>query len=52
MEKELRGLESENKNILVKSFKVSSKKMLQDRIIKNELTLIALQWFFLEYYKD
>ena len=49
----IKGLESENENILVKSFKVNQvKKMLQDRIITNGVTLIALQWFFLEYYKD
>jgi ADP-ribose pyrophosphatase len=47
------GLESENENILVKSFKLNEvKKMLQDKKIKNGLTLVALQWFFLEYYKD
>ena len=47
------GLADENENILVKSFKVDKvKKMLQEKIIKNGLTLIALQWFFLEYYKD
>ena len=47
------GLEGENENILVKSYKVNKvKKMLKENIIKNGLTLIALQWFFLEYYKD
>ena len=47
------GLENENEDILVKSFKVEKvREMLKDNIIKNGVTLIALQWFFLEYYKD
>ena len=47
------GLKSENENILVKSYKVEEvRKMLKNKEIKNGLTLIALQWFFLEYYKD
>ncbi len=47
------GLESENENILVKSYKVDQvRNMLKKKKIKNGLTLIALQWFFLEYYKD
>ena len=47
------GLESENENILVKSFKVGHvREMLKNNQIKNGLTLIALQWFFLEYYKN
>jgi len=47
------GLESENENILVKVFKVNQvRKMLKEKVIKNGLTLVALQWFFLEYYKD
>jgi hypothetical protein len=47
------GLESENENILVKSYKVEQvRNMLKKKEIKNGLTLIALQWFFLEYYKD
>ncbi len=46
------GLESENENILVRSFKIEQvRKMLKDKQILNGLTLIALQWFFLEYYK-
>jgi len=49
----IRGLEEENEDILVSSFKVNEvKKMLNKKIIKNGLTLIALQWFFLNYYKD
>ena len=47
------GLKSENENILVKSYKIEHvKSMLKKKEIKNGLTLIALQWFFLEYYKD
>ena len=47
------GLQSENENILVKSYKVEQvRNMLKNKEIKNGLTLIALQWFFLEYYKD
>lgn len=46
------GLENENENILVKSFKVNEvRNMLDRKKIKNGLTLIALQWFFLHYYK-
>tara|TARA_X000000368_G_C22937736_1_gene670665 strand:- start:121 stop:702 length:582 start_codon:yes stop_codon:yes gene_type:complete len=47
------GLESENENILVKAFKVDDvRKMLKNKEIKNGLTLVALQWFFLEYFKN
>ena len=47
------GLESENEDILVKSFHIDDvRKMLKNNQIINGLTLIALQWFFLEYYKD
>ena len=49
----IRGLETENENILVKSYKVEDvRSMLKEGKIKNGLTLIALQWFFLEYYKN
>ncbi len=49
----IRGLETENENILVKSYKVEEvRNMLRRGEIKNGLTLIALQWFFLEYYKN
>tara|TARA_Y100001970_G_scaffold54053_1_gene68503 strand:- start:199 stop:780 length:582 start_codon:yes stop_codon:yes gene_type:complete len=49
----IRGLETENENILVKSYKVEEvRNMLRGGEIKNGLTLIALQWFFLEYYKN
>jgi len=47
------GLENENENILVKAFKINEvKDMLKRKKIKNGVTLIALQWFFLNYYKD
>ena len=49
----IRGLESENENILVKSYKVKEvRNMLKKGEIKNGLALVALQWFFLEYLKD
>ena len=48
----IRGLEKENEDILVKSFKIDEvRQMLKEKKIMNGLTLIALQWFFLEYYK-
>ena len=47
------GIENENEDILVKSFKIKEvRNMLNKKMIKNGLTLIALQWFFLFYYKD
>ena len=49
----IKGLENENENILVKSYKVEEvRNMLRRGEIKNGLTLIALQWFFLEYFKN
>ena len=48
----IRGLKNENEDILVKSFKIEDvRQMLKEKKINNGLTLIALQWFFLEYYK-
>jgi len=48
----IKGLQSENEDILVKSFNINEiRQMLREKQIKNGLTLIALQWFFLEYYK-
>lgn len=42
------GLPNENEDILVKSYKVSDvRKKLKNNEILNGLTLIALQWFFL-----
>lgn len=50
--KRITGLKTENEDILVKSFKVNEvKKFLKNKIIVNGLTLVALQWFFLNYYK-
>ena len=47
------GLKTENEDILVKAFNINEvKEMLKNKKIKNGVTLIALQWFFLEYYKD
>ena len=44
------GLKSENEDILVKSYKISEvKEKLESNKILNGLTLIALQWFFLNY---
>ncbi len=51
--KRIMGLKNENEDILVKAFKVDHvRKMLKNKQIINGLTLIALQWFFLEYYKN
>ena len=48
----IKGLEKENEDILVKSFKIEEvKQMLKEKKIMNGLTLVALQWFFLEYFK-
>ena len=47
------GLETENEDILAQTFKIDKvREMLKDNLIQNGLTLIALQWFFLEYLKD
>ena len=49
----IKGVADENEDILVKSFKIEDvRQMLKEKKIKNGLTLVALQWFFLEYYKD
>jgi len=49
----IKGLENEDEDILVSSFKVNKvRRMLDNNIILNGLTLIALQWFFLNYYKS
>ena len=49
----IRGLQTENEDILVKSFKIDEvRKMLKEKKITNGLTLVALQWFFLEYFKN
>ena len=47
------GLDNENEDILVESFKVNQvKKMMQEGKFINGLTLIAIQWFFLNIIKD
>ncbi len=49
----IKGLEKEDEDILVSSFKVNKvRRMLDNNMILNGLTLIALQWFFLNYYKS
>ena len=49
----IKGLEKENEDILVKSFKIDEvRQLLKQKKIMNGVTLIALQWFFLEYYKS
>jgi len=49
----IKGLKNENEDILVSSFKVEKvRSMLKNNLIKNGLTLIALQWFFLNYLQD
>ena len=47
------GQKNENEDILVKSFNLKQvRDLMTQKKILNGLTLIALQWFFLEYYKD
>lgn len=49
----IQGLENENEDIFVKCFKINEvRKKMEDRKILNGLTLIALQWFFLHFYRD
>ena len=49
----IQGLENENEDIFVKCFKIEDvKKKMEEGKIINGLTLIALQWFFLNLYKD
>ena len=51
--KKIKGLEDENEDILVKSFKIEDvRNMLKEKKINDGLTLIALQWFFLEYFNS
>ena len=52
-EKRIFGIEDENEDILVQSYSIEEvKNLMKKKKIINGLTLIALQWFFLEYYKD
>ena len=47
----IQGLENENEDIFVKCFKINEvRKKMEDGKILNGLTLIALQWFFLNFY--
>ena len=47
------GQENENEDILVKSYSIAEvKKMLENNLITNAVTIIALQWFFLKICKD
>ena len=47
------GQENENEDILVKSYSIIEvKTLLKEKKILNALSLLALQWFFLEYCKD
>ena len=47
------GLKNENEDILVKSYSIDEvKDLLFSKKIFNGVTIIALQWFFLEFYKD
>lgn len=49
----IQGLENENEDIFVKCFKINEvRKKMEDGKILNGLTLIALQWFFLNFYED
>ena len=49
----IQGLENENEDIFVKCFKINEvRKKMEDGKILNGLTLIALQWFFLHFYRD
>jgi len=51
--KKIMGLDNENEDILVESFKVNQvKKMMQEGKFINGLTLIAIQWFFLNIIKN
>ena len=51
--KRIMGLKEEEEDILVRSYSIGEvKKLMKKKKITNAITLIALQWFFLEYYKD
>ena len=50
--KRIIGQQDENEDILAQSYDVIEvKKLLEEGKISNSLTIIALQWFFLNYYK-
>ena len=47
------GQKDENEDILVGSYGIDEvRNLMKRKKIINGVTLIALQWFFLEYYKD
>ena len=47
------GQDDENEDILVKSYTIDEvRQLLKKNKIINGLSIIALQWFFLEYYKS
>ena len=47
------GLDNENEDILVKSYSIEEvKSLLKNKEIINGVTLLALQWFFLEFYSN
>ena len=51
--KKIMGLDTENEDILVESFNINQvKKMMQNGELLNGLSLIAIQWFFLNIIKD
>jgi len=51
--KRIVGEKDENEDILVASYSIDEvRNLMKRKKIINGLTLIALQWFFLEYYKD
>ena len=51
--KKIMGLDTENEDILVESFNINQvKKMMQNGDLINGLSLIAIQWFFLNIIKD
>ena len=51
--KQIMGLDTENEDILVESFNINQvKKMMQNGELINGLSLIAIQWFFLNIIKD
>lgn len=47
------GLKNENEDILARSYSIDEiKNLLKDNKIINGVTLMAIQWFFLNYYKS
>ena len=51
--KKIMGLDTENEDILVESYNINQvKKMMQNGELINGLSLIAIQWFFLNIIKD